>query len=152
LKGCRVYGKVEGSSGEEYEISVSLEKLSEKDRKAVFSHLSKPDVSASLLNNELHPCFESACKNLVLNGFDSECSCPDYENPCKHIAALFYVLAEEVDKAPQMLFHLAGISGDDLLACAEGKVTKEKKAVKKKKAPVKKKAGKKKPVKKTGHR
>ena len=32
------------------------------------------------------------------DGFDSACSCPDWENPCKHIAAVYFLLAEAFDR------------------------------------------------------
>jgi hypothetical protein len=37
---------------------------------------------------------------------ETECSCPDYANPCKHIAAVYYLLGEEFDRDPFLLFRL----------------------------------------------
>ena len=39
---------------------------------------------------------------------ETECSCPDWANPCKHIAATHYVLGEALDKDPFLLFELRG--------------------------------------------
>jgi SNF2 family DNA or RNA helicase len=36
------------------------------------------------------------------------CSCPDWAMPCKHLAALLYVLCDEIDKNPFTLFSLHG--------------------------------------------
>ncbi|MFD9887702.1 SWIM zinc finger family protein [Amycolatopsis sp. NPDC059027] len=44
------------------------------------------------------------------------CSCPDSANPCKHVAAVYYVVADEVDADPFVLFLLRGRSRDDVLA------------------------------------
>ena len=33
----------------------------------------------------------------------TECSCPDYSNPCKHIAAVYYLIGEEFDRDPFLL-------------------------------------------------
>jgi uncharacterized Zn finger protein len=46
----------------------------------------------------------------------TECSCPDDANPCKHIAAVYYLLGEEFDRDPFLLFRLRGLERDDLLA------------------------------------
>ncbi|MDR0761184.1 MAG: DEAD/DEAH box helicase family protein, partial [Treponema sp.] len=37
------------------------------------------------------------------------CSCPDYGDPCKHMAALYYIIAREVDADPRVLFRLRGV-------------------------------------------
>ena len=31
---------------------------------------------------------------------ETECSCPDWANPCKHVAATHYILAEQLDEDP----------------------------------------------------
>lgn len=36
------------------------------------------------------------------------CSCPDWGNPCKHAAAVYYLIAEQLDVDPFVLFHLRG--------------------------------------------
>jgi uncharacterized Zn finger protein len=38
----------------------------------------------------------------------TECSCPDWANPCKHVAAVHYVLGEAFDGDPFLLFELRG--------------------------------------------
>ncbi len=38
----------------------------------------------------------------------TECTCPDWENPCKHIAAVCYLVAEELDRDPFALFAWRG--------------------------------------------
>ena len=46
----------------------------------------------------------------------SDCSCPDIENPCKHIAALYYMLATRLDQDPFLLFELRGLSRTELIS------------------------------------
>lgn len=46
--------------------------------------------------------------------FVSHCSCPDWENPCKHIAGVYYLVAAELDRDPFLLFELRGLSRQDL--------------------------------------
>ncbi|HTX63172.1 MAG TPA: SWIM zinc finger family protein, partial [Acidimicrobiales bacterium] len=45
----------------------------------------------------------------------SECTCPDWENPCKHIAAVCYLLAEEFDRDPFLLLAWRGRDGHEVL-------------------------------------
>jgi uncharacterized Zn finger protein len=45
-----------------------------------------------------------------------DCSCPDHEVPCKHIAAVFYLLAEAFDEDPFTILAWRGRERDDLLA------------------------------------
>lgn len=44
-----------------------------------------------------------------------DCSRPDYAVPCKHLAAVFYVLAERFDADPFQVLGLRGRSRDALL-------------------------------------
>ena len=41
---------------------------------------------------------------------EARCSCPDRANPCKHLAAVYYIVANEIDKDPFIAFNLRGIS------------------------------------------
>lgn len=45
----------------------------------------------------------------------TECSCPDWSNPCKHIAAVYYLLGEEFDRDPFLILKLRGMTREDLL-------------------------------------
>ena len=52
----------------------------------------------------------------------TECSCPDWSNPCKHIAAVYYLLGEEFDRDPFLIFRLRGLSREDLVEMVAGTV------------------------------
>ena len=43
------------------------------------------------------------------------CSCPDAANPCKHIAAVYYILAERFDEDPFLIFAWRGRTQEELL-------------------------------------
>jgi uncharacterized Zn finger protein len=47
---------------------------------------------------------------------DMHCSCPDWEVPCKHLAAVCYVLAEDFDRDPFGMLAWRGKARDELLA------------------------------------
>jgi uncharacterized Zn finger protein len=46
------------------------------------------------------------------------CSCPDWANMCKHVAAVLYGVGARLDHNPQLLFVLRGVDESDLLARA----------------------------------
>jgi uncharacterized Zn finger protein len=46
------------------------------------------------------------------------CSCPDWADMCKHVAAALYGVGARLDEAPQLLFLLRGVDAGDLLAGA----------------------------------
>ncbi|MBD2464254.1 SWIM zinc finger family protein [Oscillatoria sp. FACHB-1407] len=82
---------------------------------------SKASLISRLLLNEIPDDIENSFKTLKINllphsrkDFDAECSCPDWENPCKHIAGVYYLVAAELDRDPFLLFELRGLSRDDL--------------------------------------
>jgi uncharacterized Zn finger protein len=63
----------------------------------------RPEVGCSLL--------PAAQRDLA-----TDCSCPDWSNPCKHIAAVHYLLGERFDEDPFLMFELRGRSKEALLA------------------------------------
>src|SRR5215471_9942481 len=44
------------------------------------------------------------------------CSCPDWADMCKHVAAVLYGVGARLDEKPQLLFALRGVDESDLLA------------------------------------
>ena len=46
----------------------------------------------------------------------SECSCPDWASPCKHVAGVYYKIASLLDRDPMLLFQLRGLEFDQLKA------------------------------------
>jgi uncharacterized Zn finger protein len=47
--------------------------------------------------------------------FQTDCSCPDWANPCKHVAAVHFLVGEALDRDPFLLFTLRGRSKEALL-------------------------------------
>ena len=45
----------------------------------------------------------------------SECSCPDWANPCKHIAGVYFKVAELLDQNPFILFELRGLKINEII-------------------------------------
>jgi uncharacterized Zn finger protein len=46
------------------------------------------------------------------------CSCPDWADMCKHVAAALYGVGARLDQRPQLLFELRGVDENELLANA----------------------------------
>jgi uncharacterized Zn finger protein len=73
---------------------------------------------AGEMPEDIEEVFESARLSLFphrLRDLETDCSCPDWSNPCKHTAAVFYLLAEEFDRDPFLLFKLRGLARKELL-------------------------------------
>lgn len=45
----------------------------------------------------------------------AKCNCPDWENPCKHIAAVMYLYADQLDADPWLLLLWRGRTRDEIL-------------------------------------
>lgn len=118
-----VSAKVQGSRPKPYQIKITLKPLSQKDWKQVAEAMSEQAIFvAKLLAGEMPnnieeafvaakiPLFPKSQKELV-----TDCSCPDWANPCKHIAAVYYLLAEQFDDDPFLIFKLRGKSKDELI-------------------------------------
>jgi uncharacterized Zn finger protein len=56
------------------------------------------------------------------------CSCPDWADMCKHVAAVLYGVGARLDEKPQLLFVLRGVDENELIAGAEGDLTLAKSA------------------------
>src|SRR5436189_4148771 len=96
-----VQAKVQGSQPKPYRVQIGLKELSEEQWQRAFEALaSQAAFSAQLLAGEMPgeideifagaqaSLFPVAAKDLV-----TACSCPDWANPCKHVAAVHYLLA-----------------------------------------------------------
>jgi uncharacterized Zn finger protein len=83
---------------------------------------SRAGYVSRLLFNEMPDEIEKPLAELGVNllpasrkDIRGSCSCPDPENPCKHIAALYYLLAGRLDQDPFLLFELRGLSRAELI-------------------------------------
>jgi uncharacterized Zn finger protein len=107
-----------------YKVSIGLRVLSERDwRKAEEALTEQALFLATLLSGEMPHDIEEVFKTCKLALFPtargdliSECSCPDYANPCKHVAATYYILAEAFDEDPFLILAWRGRTKENLLA------------------------------------
>jgi len=129
IKSGRLTANVEGSSGEEYDITITFNNFRSSDKERILKTIrGDNEILGKILNNQLPENFEKKAKtNIIPNNFEALCSCPDYENPCKHIATIFYVLSEEIDNAPQILFKLQGLDNIEILNFLNNNIKRPKK-------------------------
>nr|MBI3659294.1 SWIM zinc finger family protein [Candidatus Acetothermia bacterium] len=91
--------------------------LSAADWKKLAKRLSQQALfAAKLLSGEMPQDIEKEFTDLGLSLFparledlETDCSCPDWSNPCKHIAAVYYLLGEEFNRDPFLIFKLRGM-------------------------------------------
>ncbi len=119
----RVLATVQGSAPTPYKIQIDLDVLSPSDWDRVIEGLGRQAIfAAKLLAGEMPNDVESIFTDLGLSLFPrrsqdlkTDCSCPDWSNPCKHIAAVFYLLGEHFDRDPFLIFRLRGLGRDALI-------------------------------------
>ncbi len=118
-----VEAKVQGSRPTPYTVTILFKTLTKAHWQKLTQALSTQALfAAKLLAGEMPQDIEQVFKAVGLSLFpatlqelETECSCPDWSNPCKHIAAVYYLLGEEFDRDPFLLFSLRGISRDELM-------------------------------------
>jgi len=120
----QIQARVQGSQAKPYRITIRLQPLSDEQWQAVLEALSERAIfTAQLLAgempNEIEEAFSAAGVSLLpaaRTELETKCSCPDWANPCKHVAAVHYILGEEFDEDPFLIFRLRGRNQDQIMA------------------------------------
>ncbi len=114
---------VQGTRPKPYSIKIELKPLSEKDWNKVTDAMASQAVfAARLLSGEMPQNIEETFSQAKVSLFPgsikdlvTDCSCPDWANPCKHIAAVYYLMAERFDDDPFLIFKLRGRTKEELI-------------------------------------
>jgi len=120
----KVSARVQGSRPTPYKIAISVGQLTNQEWERVLTALAGQAIfAASLLNGEMPRDVETAFKAAKVSLFPetrhdltTTCSCPDAANPCKHLAAVFYLLGERFDQDPFLIFRLRGRTREEVLS------------------------------------
>jgi uncharacterized Zn finger protein len=115
--------RVQGSRPQPYQVRVGVPAFGKAEWSAVAQALADDaSYAAALLNGEMPRDIERVFEAVGLSLFPAtqrdlamDCSCPDYAVPCKHLAAVCYVLAERFDADPFQILALRGRHRDALL-------------------------------------
>jgi uncharacterized Zn finger protein len=118
-----VLAKVQGSRYTPYRVRIRGKTLTEHQWRRVEKAMATRALPlAKLLAGEMPHEIEDVfafCKLTLFPRSAAElkasCTCPDRENPCKHIAAAYYILAERFDEDPFLIFAWRGRDRDELL-------------------------------------
>ncbi len=124
-----VKAKVQGSQPRPYNVKIRLEPLSDQDWDKVTDAMASQAIfAAKLLAGEMPNTIEEAFVSVhvslfptALRELNTDCSCPDWANPCKHIAAVYYLLAERFDEDPFLIFKLRGRTKEQIIAVLRDK-------------------------------
>lgn len=119
-----VDARVQGSRPTPYIVTMRFRTLDDATWDAVIGAMAGEALHAArLLSGEMpeqiEDAFQSAGASLFpTTGSDlqTDCSCPDWANPCKHVAAVFYLLGERFDADPFLMFELRGRTKDQVIA------------------------------------
>lgn len=119
-----VAAQVQGSRPKPYHLTIRFRHLSDAEWEQVVDAMAAEALyAARLLSGEMPErvedafaaagasLFPASAKDLV-----AQCSCPDWSNPCKHVAAVHYLLGERFDADPFLIFLLRGRSKDEVIA------------------------------------
>lgn len=120
----RVSARVQGSVSTPYNVTIEVTPLSEQQWDTLAHALSRQAIfAARLLAGEMPNDIEDVFRDTRIPLFPeqahdlrTECTCPDWSNPCKHIAAVYYLLGEEFDRDPFLIFKLRGMEREQLMA------------------------------------
>ncbi len=123
FSGSEVFAKVQGTEPEPYKVSLSLDPFTDEDWSFILQSLSEKAIfSAQLLSGKMPDDIEKVFTDNGLSVFPfklsdvhSHCTCPDKANPCKHIGAIYYQLAERFSEDPFIIFQLRGRSKNQIL-------------------------------------
>ena len=115
---------VQGSRVQPYRVRIGLDAFGQPEWAAAERALAGSAwYSAKLLAGEMPEDIEDVFAELGLALFPASatelsmyCSCPDWQVPCKHIAAVFYLLAEAFDDDPFRILAWRGREREELLA------------------------------------
>jgi uncharacterized Zn finger protein len=120
----KVTAKVQGSQSKPYAVKISVEELGDAESAKVAAALSSQAIfAAKLLAGEMPQEIETVFAGAGVSLFpqrsrdlETSCSCPDWSNPCKHVAAVYYLLGEEFDRDPFLIFKLRGATREEFVA------------------------------------
>lgn len=123
LEAGRVRARVQGSRPAPYKVTVEIPPLKgEQWEHAIDAMAQQAIFAAKLLAGEMPETIEEAFVAAGVPLFPqsardiaTECTCPDYANPCKHIAAVYYLLGERFDEDPFLIFQLRGRARDQIV-------------------------------------
>lgn len=120
----KVTARVTGSDPTPYKVSLTMDEFSAREWQVAIAAMAQEarfaaDLLAGQMPQDIDTVFRKNKRSLFprkSHDLETDCSCPDWANPCKHVAALHYVLGEAFDRDPFLLFELRGRSREQVFA------------------------------------
>ncbi len=113
------------SGSELYDVRITIAPVAPKRWKAICRDCAGTiDSLVELLQGRLakgvmdRVCREGDGLFPAPNEIKLSCSCPDWADMCKHVAAVLYGVGARLDEEPQLLFVLRGVDENEMLAGA----------------------------------
>src|ERR1039458_2658906 len=123
VRAGEIVAAVQGSRAKPYRVTVRVRAYSGKEWERTLTALaSQVGHLAALLDGEMPPGVADDLADAKIDLLPAagevqpRCSCPDWAEPCKHSAAVCYLVADSLDADPFLLFLMRGRDRDALLA------------------------------------
>jgi len=126
----RIQAMVQGAEAEPYTCTIAVDPPSPETRDALIAAFrDAPMLAARLLVQDLPPEVETLFHRLTgrslfpirRTSFSTRCTCRDWANPCKHLAAVYFLFGETIARDPFQLLAFHGLPEHDLLGIASGR-------------------------------
>jgi len=109
-----IIASVRGSRPKPYKVTIKVPSFTNEEKNKLLDEIKNNTfLLTSLLNKQLpEETFEIVQRNSIKlfpsswEDFEMKCTCPDWAVPCKHLAAVIYMMANEIDQNPFILFDL----------------------------------------------
>src|SRR5690554_6362669 len=106
--------RVSGSRATPYKVTIIVPPFFEDQIERLIDRIvMQPALISKLLNRELDPSILQIAEEVGLKvfpkqwtDFKMQCSCPDWAVPCKHLAAVIYMISREIDNNPFLVFEM----------------------------------------------
>jgi len=115
LAPATITAPVQGSRAQPYRVTIEVRPFSDDEWARVIAVVAaKIAHAAALLDGELDPAIDADAREAGVELLPDageirpRCSCPDWADPCKHAAAVCYLVADELDADPYRLLLLRG--------------------------------------------
>ncbi len=133
MTGNVITARVSGSRPTPYKVTIRVPLFKKEQTDLLMKKLlEQPALISKLLNRELDPEVFQVARRIGLNLFpqrwddlDMSCSCPDWAVPCKHLAAVIYMMSREIDNDPFLVFSMHGVDLLDELKKRHVEIEKE---------------------------
>ncbi|MCF6334137.1 MAG: hypothetical protein L3J12_00145 [Spirochaetales bacterium] len=133
IEGNKISARVAGRRPTPYKVSMTINSFKKREKEKITSIIiSNPYYMSQLEGRMLPPellqelgkekieLFPSSWKQMGM-----KCSCPDWAVPCKHLASVVYIIANEIDKNPFLVFGMHNFDLVEELNLSSGRSAEE---------------------------